>query len=302
MDLQSCRVFLSLIDTKSFSQTAELLYMSQPAVSQRIRQLEEEVGAALLVRTGHGLTLTDAGEAFYPYARILVETWDQSREEMGAFTTHVEGPVRVWASQTAGGYILPAVLCEFAHRHPAVSVRLQIGNSAQVEHAVHEGQADFGIVESPAVSGHLLARSWLDDELVCVCVPDHPLGQSEDPIPPDEADVWLFALREPGSGTRETLLAVWPKSGGPSRTIELGSLAAIRESVLTGRAVTFVSRWVVADDLARHRLVERQIRGVAPTRRMRLVRRRAPFPSRACALLFEEVLRAAQRVPLCTPA
>lgn len=293
MDVQSCRVFLSLIQTGSFSATAELFYMSQPTVSQRVRQLEDELGVALVVRAPHHLTLTEAGEAFLPHARALIDTWDQGREDLAPFTTRIEGAVRVWASQTAGGYILPITLCDFADRHPEVSVRLQIGNSAQVEQAVLEGHADFGVIESPSVSGHLLARNWLEDDLVCVMRPDHPLAITEEPIPPALANRWLFALREPGSGTRETLLDAWPNTDGPRRTLEMGSLAAIRESTLTGRVVTFVSRWVVAQDLQEHRLVEHHLAGVRAIRRMRLVRRRSPFPSRACALLFEEVLQRA---------
>lgn len=282
-------MFLSLMQTGSFSATAELFYMSQPTVSQRIRQLEDELGVALVVRAPHRITLTEAGVAFLPHAQALIDTWDRGREDLAPFTTRTEGPVHVWASQTAGGYILPETLCAFADQYPDVSVRLQIGNSAQVEQAVIEGHADFGVIESPSVSGHLLTRDWIEDELLCVLHPDHPLAGKEGPISPAEANRWLFALREPGSGTRETLLAAWPTSDGPRHTLEMGSLAAIRESALTGRVVTFVSRWVVGADLEAHRLVECHVLGIRAVRRMRLVRRRAPFPSRACALLFEAV-------------
>ncbi len=297
MDVQSCRIFLSLIRTGSFSATAQLFYMSQPTVSQRVRQLEDELGVALVVRAPHHLALTEAGKAFLPHAEALIDTWDRGREDLSAFTTQVEGPVHVWASQTAGGYILPQALCAFADRYPTVSVRLQIGNSAQVEQAVLEGHADFGVIESPSVSGQLLAQDWIEDELACVVRADHPLTSKDGAISPTEANRWLFALREPGSGTRETLLAAWPGVDGPNRILEMGSLAAIRESLLTGRVVSFVSRWVVAQDLEQKRLAECHIHGIRAVRRMRLVRRRSPFPSRASALLFDAVLASPKEFP-----
>lgn len=268
--------------------------MAQSTVSQRLRQLEEELGAALLVRGGRTLTLTAAGEVFYPHARALIGSFDAGREELRTFADRVEGTVRVWASQTAGGYILPPALCAFASLHPAVRVRLCIANSSAVEHALAQGEADFGVVEAPSTSGHLVAQDWLEDPLVFVCAPGHPLAHAAPgDLPLTALGEALLAVREPGSGTRDTLLAALEALGTAvaARTIEMGSLAAVRSGVAAGEVVAFLSRWVVADDLAAGRLVARTVEGLRPTRQMRLVRRRAAFPSHAAERLFEDVLR-----------
>lgn len=295
MDVESVRIFVTLMETGSFSRTADVLYMAQSTVSQRLRQLEDELGAALIVRGGRTLTLTAAGQVFYPRARALVETFDAGREELRAFVGRIEGTVRVWASQTAGGYILPPTLCAFASAHPGVSVRLRIANSAEVERALLEGEADFGVVESPSASGHLVAQDWLEDPLVFVCAPGHPLADIAGEIPLAALATTLLAVREPGSGTRETLLDALSAAGTPAnvRLIEMSSLAAVRSGVAAGAAVTFLSRWVVADDLAAGRLLAKTVEGLRPWRRMRLVRRRAAFPSHAAERLFAAVARRA---------
>ena len=293
LDIESARMFVSLLETGSFSRTAEALYMAQSTVSQRLRQLEDELGAALIVRGGRTLTLTAAGEVFYPRARDLVRTFDAGREELRTFVDRIEGTVRVWASQTAGGYILPPSLCAFASAHAGVSVRLHIANSSEVERALLEGNADFGVVESPSTSGHLVAQDWLEDPLVFVCAPGHPLAEVPGEIPLASLGSSLLAVREPGSGTRDTLLAALEQAGSLTglRWVEMSSLAAVRSGVAAGAAVTFLSRWVVADDLAAGRLVSKAVAGLRPSRRMRLVRRRGAFPSHAAERLFEDVWR-----------
>lgn len=266
--------------------------MSQPTVSQRLRQLEDELGVALVVRGGGTLRLTPAGEVFYPRACALVETFERGREELRAFAGRIEGQVRVWASQTAGGYILPPTLCAFAAAHPDVSVRLHIANSAEVANALLQGDADFGVIESPSASGHLVAQDWMEDPLVFVCAPQHPLADSPGAIPVGALAATLVAVREPGSGTRDTVIAALAETGSaaaPTRIIEMSSLAAVRSGVLAGSVVAFLSRWVVAEDISAGRLVTRPVAGVRPTRRMRLVRRRSAFPSHAAERLFAAV-------------
>jgi DNA-binding transcriptional LysR family regulator len=286
LDLDSCSVFVTLVRTGSFSKTAELLHMSQSTVSQRLHQLEEELGVALL-RRGRELALTGAGAAFLPNALLLVEAEQKARADVHPFVTRVAGRVCVFASQTAGGYILPPVLSRFARSFPEVEVTLRIANSEEVVAAVAGGDADFGVVESPSTSQRLHQRAWLEDPLLFVARPDHPLVAAA-PIDPMALSGVLLAVREPGSGTRSTLVEAWPRPLHESfRLLELGSLPAVRASVLGGDTVAFVSRWVVAEDLERGALT------VRPTRTMRLVRRREPLPSRAVTELYDAVLRGA---------
>lgn len=289
MDLDAYRLFLTLVKTRSFARTAERCHLSQPTVSQRLHQMEEELGVALLVR-GPRLDLTPAGTALLPHAQALIEAEARTLVALSPFSERIEGTVHVSASQTAGGYILPPALCAFALRHAAVTVSLAIGNSAEVEACVLAGEADFGVVESPESTGQLLHQRLHEDRLILVHAPDHPLGALPDPLTPDALAGHLIALREPGSGTRATVVSAWQKVGGPPlRALEMGSLAAIRQSALTGATATFVSRHVVFEDLALGRLVARPVVGFEPVRTMRLVRRRTQFASHAAALLHADV-------------
>lgn len=293
MDLDAYRVFTTLVKTGSFSKTADALHMSQSSVSLRLQQMEQELGVALVVR-GHGtLALTPPGEALLPAALAIVEADQKARFEVSRFVLTVQGKVCVHASQTSGSYILPEILSPFSTNFPEVEVRLVIANSEVVMKAVADGDADFGIVESPTASAKLRQRTWLEDPLVLVCASRHPLAACGE-LTVDAVRGCLLCVREPGSGTRATLVECWP---GPLaqtfRLLELGSLAAIRRTVLASSAIAYVSRWVVTEDLASGRLVECSVAGVRPTRTMRLVRRREPFSSRAVSELYQAVAAAA---------
>lgn len=296
MDLDAYRVFTTLVKTGSFAQTADALHMSQSSVSLRLQQLEQELGVALVVR-GHGIALTPPGEAFLPGATAMVEAERQARFEVSRFVASVQGSVAIHASQTSGSYILPEILSAFSNNFPQVEVHLRIANSDLVVKAVVDGTAAFGIVESPTTSAKLRQRTWIEDPLSLVCAATHPLAAQLRLTPPD-LQGHLLAIREPGSGTRATLVESWP---GPLantfRLLELGSLAAIRRTVLAGAAIAYVSRWVVADDLASGRLTELSVAGVRPSRTMRLIRRREPFSSRAVRELYDAVVASAPRQP-----
>ncbi|MHB1980993.1 MAG: LysR family transcriptional regulator [Sulfobacillus sp.] len=296
MDLDAYRVFTTLVKTGSFAKTADALHMSQSSISLRLQQLEQELGVALLLR-GRGITLTPPGEAFLPGALAMVEADQRARFAVAKFVATVQGAVAIHASQTSGSYILPQILSSFSIDFPQVDVHLRIANSDLVVKAVVDGHADFGIVESPTTSAKLRQRTWVEDPLTLVCAVNHPLTARPN-LTPAALQGCLLAVREPGSGTRATLVESWP---GPLintfRLLELGSLAAIRRTVLAGTAVAYISRWVVADDLASGRLVELSVAGIRPIRTMRLIRRREPFASRAASALYDVVATASPHQP-----
>lgn len=290
MDLESCRILVTLVKLGSFSKTAEALHMAQSTVSQRIQHLEDALGVALIVR-GREIRLTEAGEAFLPHARRIIDTELAGEAAVRPFVTEVSGDVRIAASQTTGGYILPRLVCRFGERYPSVRITLRIANSEEVVRSVDDGEVDFGIIESPLATQRLTQRDWLEDELVLVVGRDHPLSNETFLAPEDVHDL-LLAIREGGSGTRDTLVRAWPLPLASSfRLLEMGSLSAIRQAVLTGRAAAFLSGWVVNEDIAAGRMAALSVRGVTPKRTMRLVRRREPFPSKAAELLHESVFR-----------
>jgi len=296
MDLESCRILVTLVRLGSFSKTAEALHMAQSTVSQRVQHLEDALGVALIVR-GREIHLTEAGEAFVPYAQKIIDTELAGEAAVRPFVTEVAGDVRISASQTTGGYILPPLVCRFGDHYPSVRITLRIANSEEVVRAVDGGEVDFGIIESPLAGRRLTKRDWLEDELVLVVGRDHPLSSLASLGVDDVRDL-LLAIREPGSGTRDTLVRAWPVPLSSSfRLLEMGSLSAMREAVLTGRAAAFLSRWVVNDDLEAGRMSAVSVRGVAPRRTMRLVRRREPFRSKAAELLYQSVARHGAKRP-----
>ncbi len=291
MDPESCRIFLGLVRLRSFSKAAEALHVAQSTASHRIQHLEDTLGVALFIR-GRDVALTEAGRVLLPYVETLVGAEGDARAALVGYTSQVRGTVRVCASQTAGGYIVPETICSFCASFPDVQVSLRIANSEEVLRAVDDGEVDFGIVETPLSTPRLSEREWVRDDLVLVVARTHRLAGASELLPTDLRGE-LLALREPGSGTRDAVVQSWPDALEDTfRIIEMGSLASIRRSVLIGQAAAFLSRRVVDADLGHGEMSEVLVKGVRPTRVMRLVKRREAFASRAAGALYEAVSRA----------
>ncbi len=242
------QVFHAVAKHLSFTKAAEALFMTQPAVTFQIRQLEEHFSARLFER-GHGqISLTEAGRVVFDYAERILGLSGELDARLRDMTGQMAGPLLIGASMTIAEYLLPQVLGEFNARFPEVLPRLLVANSETVQNQVAEHSLDLGFIESDSLLPSLVTEVLCEDELLVVCAPSHPLA-SLAAVPPELLAQHAYVCREPGSGTRQVCdrhlqqLGIAPEFLHP--VMELGSPEALKGVVATGRGYAIMSRATV---------------------------------------------------------
>jgi LysR family transcriptional regulator, low CO2-responsive transcriptional regulator len=282
--LTQIRAFLAVRSSGSVHAAARELMVSQPSVSAAIASLSRELGTTLFDRHGRGVRLTDAGEAFAPYAAQVLGLLEQGRSAAREAAHPEHTKVRLAAVNTAGEYLAPPLIRAYRQLHPGTSVLLEIGNRATVLERLESRRADIGIGGRPpgrSLAGYL----FVGNDLVVV----------SREVPDDLADPpWL--LREEGSGTRlatERLLAdldLTRPDGSAPELLTLGSNGAIKQGLAVGLGITLISRFAVAEELRAGRLTEISVPGT-PLSRPWYVLFPPTGPQRPAVRAFSEFLR-----------
>ena len=255
LPLHQLRLFSAVAERRGFSRAAEALHISQPAVSKGVRELEEQLGAALLERGPGGVRLTDAGAVLAARARELFAIERAAEEEMRALRGLERGSLRIGASTTIATYHLPPVLAAFQSRHPGVVLRLTSANTWAVLDLLARREIDVALVEGPVEDSAFTVTPWRQERMVFVVAPSHRLIQRGGVAMPADLGEEVFVVREPGSGTREVAERVLAEAGiAPRRTLEVGSTEAIKQVVAAGLGVAVVSAVAAADQIALGRL------------------------------------------------
>lgn len=200
MDDFRLKVFITAARTLSFTRTAEQLFISQPAVSKHVGELESRYKTQLFVRRGSRLELTPAGETLLTCAERLAGDYRRMEYEMSLCASAVEGELRLGASTTIAQYLLPPILARFTTRFPGVRVSMMSGNSDQVEQALCGRSIDLGMVESLSRRQGLHYTLFAPDELVLVARTGGPYART-DAVTPDRLRQIPLVLREGGSWT-----------------------------------------------------------------------------------------------------
>lgn len=246
------QVFHAVARHLSFTRAAEALFMTQPAVTFQIKQLEEHFNTRLFER-GHGrISLTPAGEVVLEYAEKILALSSELETRLGEMTGQMRGPLMVGASTTVAEFMLPRILGEFNSLYPQVRARLTVANSESIESRVADHSLDVGLVELQTKNPNLQSEVCCDDELQVICTPDYPLNGMHSVTPKALLD-YEFISREPGSGSREVTDSYFREAGvSPDRLktlMELGSPEALKGVVGTGLGFAIVSRATVAKEL-----------------------------------------------------
>jgi DNA-binding transcriptional LysR family regulator len=242
------QVFHAVAKQMSFTKAAEVLYMTQPAVTFQIKQLEEHFNTRLFER-GHGrITLTPAGEVVLKYAEKILGMSQELETRVREMTGRLSGPLLIGASTTIAEFLLPPVLGEFKAEHPEVHAKLTVANSEAIENRVAEHTLDLGLIEAPSHLPTLLTEVCCEDELQVIVTPAHPLARAKS-VTPKQAVGYPYVTREQGSGTREFTDLYRRKAGiQPSEldvVMELGSPEALKGVVGTGLGFAIMSRITV---------------------------------------------------------
>ncbi|MGH2406277.1 MAG: LysR family transcriptional regulator [bacterium] len=285
LDPSDLAMFIRVVDAGSVTRAAEALHISQPAVTQRLRRLERVVGARLMERRGRRLDLTDAGRVVVPLARQALQLLEQIPVAVSEAQGLLRGEIVLGASTTPGEFVLPKLVSTFAQTYPQIAVRLHIANTQVIMERVMDRTLHAGFVGLRPASTVLITVPFLEDDIVLVAAPSHPLASRW--ASPERLLQARIVLREEGSATRELALAALVRCGVDTQTtVGFGSNAAVRTAALAGYGVAALSRQVVADDLEQGRLRAVRLRGWRCRRRFYLVYRRDRRLSRAEELLL----------------
>jgi DNA-binding transcriptional LysR family regulator len=256
-DLDALELLVAVAETGSLGQAAARQGISQPSASSRMRTLERRLGVQLLIRSTSGSRLTAAGLVVTDWARAVLDQAHALVEGAAALASRQRDRLRVAASLTIAEHLMPGWLLSLRAAQPDVHVELQVTNSTHVIEGLRGGDADIGFIEGRGAPKDLHSRAVGRDRLVVVVAPGHPWARKRRALRPVELATTPLLLREPGSGTRETLEAALAPHGGPAEpALELGATAPLRSAAASGTAPAVLSALAVADDIAAGRLVE----------------------------------------------
>ena len=245
------QVFYTVAKQLSFTKAAEQLYMTQPAVTFQVKQLEEHFSTRLFERNHGKITLTPAGRLVLEYAERILGLSEELEKRVAEMTGAVSGPLLLGASTTVAEFILPQILGEFKARYPQVQAHMSVANSETIENGVADHAFDMGLIESPAHLANVQIETVCEDELVLICAPRHRLAGAKSATP-QEILGEPFVSREAGSGTREFtdqyLRGCKVSPDDLNIVMELGSPEAIKGVVETGVGVAIISRTRVAKE------------------------------------------------------
>jgi DNA-binding transcriptional LysR family regulator len=285
----SLKTFVTVVENKDFSLTAEELYLSHPNVRLQLNVLEEELGSKLVNSSSKHLELTQAGETYYGYAKQILLLHDKAKQEIKQLSNPVTGALKVGASYTIGEYILPCLVAEFAAEYPKVEIETSIANTEEIIQAVRANRLDIALVEGEVNHTDLKIRTIMEDELILVVPIQHPLARL--PIATSEHlqdQVWI--LRESGSGTRAFSDKLFKEWGIKVRkTYIFGSGQAVKQAVTAGLGIALVSRWIVRKELLANELKSIRIKGKRLNRSFYLIGPRSHATSEAMEVFMEKL-------------
>lgn len=249
------KVFESVARHLSYTQAAQELHLTQPAVSMQIKQLEENAGIPLLEQVGKKIFLTEAGEEMYHYARSIARELDEAADIMERLKGLESGRLEITVATTANAFAT-RMLAMFKLRHEGVTISLDVTNRENLLRQLAENEKDIAIMGRPPISDDLVAESFADNPLVVVAAPDHPLAGQKKKIPLKALQHETFVVREQGSGTRTAMQRFFDEHNMEiTSSLEMNENEAIKQAVQAGMGLGIVSLHTLELELETGRLV-----------------------------------------------
>lgn len=291
LNLHLLRMFATVVRTGSFSRAADVLHISQPAISKRVQDLELQIGCRLLDRVPRGVRPTREGQVLMRHAETLFAAERAAEEEMRSLCTLEAGFLRIGASTTIASYMLADHLGRFHREHPNVDLHVISANTREVADLMLAHEIDLALVEGPVADEELMVEPWRTDVMQLIAGPQHRFAASPGPVDPKMLADETLIVREQGSGSREIVLRALSDHGiEPRRMLEIGSTEAIKQAVTAGLGVSIVSAAAIDDQVARGRLSAIPMRGLAIERQLWQLK----LPNRLdapAAVAFDQLLK-----------
>jgi DNA-binding transcriptional LysR family regulator len=273
MDISKLRIFATVARLGNFTRAAELLYLTQPTISQQIAALEAQLGAQLIERLPRRLRLTPAGEVLLPYAEQILALAEEASEAARAAAGLADRTLRLGAGHTLATYLLPDLLSRYRDLYPQRLTRISVGNTAELLELVASDAVELALVGSPADHAKVVVTSFMHDRLVVIVAPEDAWAARSE-VDLAELGERILLTREPGSALHATVeRLLGPAVLNGDRVILLGETEAIKRSVEAGLGVALIQGIAVEREIAAGNLRALTLRGADDTRTYSYARR-----------------------------
>jgi DNA-binding transcriptional LysR family regulator len=250
LEIKQLKIFRTIVEVGSFTRAGEQLGLSQPAISQQVRTLEETLGVPLLVRNGRGVRPTPAGDVLFQCARQMLDRLEEVGRRFAEETAGRAGVVRIGAPEPPCSYLLPPALVRVRRELPKVDLRVLSGQPATTLARLTAGDVDVALLPVPVESERLRVVEVGSDELVAVMPPDHPWATRDRVCATDLATEPLVLYDRTSAITQATLAFLLEGGVFPTIAIEIDQLEGVKELVRSGVGVSIVPRWAARREIA----------------------------------------------------
>ena len=249
MNRNHLALFHAVAKAGGISRGAEMLRVSQPAVSKQLKEFEDSLGVRLLERLPRGSSLTEGGKILAQYAQRMASLEEEARRAMDEFRGLKRGRLAVGASKTIGAYLLPQLFGEFHLRHPEIELHLEIANTQTIQQQLMDGLVEIGLTEGLMEAEHFDSTVFYEDELVAIARRGHPILKKKQ-VTISDLSREPFILREEGSGTRAVVEQALASRGIKVKSVlALSNPEAIKNAVIAGVGIALVSRLAIRCEL-----------------------------------------------------
>lgn len=247
MTIRHIKIFIQVFQTKNITRAAQLLHMTQPAVTRAIQEMEHYYGVFLFERLNRRLYITESGKQLYSQALHIAESFDLM--EKGLRNWDEFGILRIGASITLGNFLLPQLVSIYQGRHPNLQIRATISNGYKLQQMLYNNQLDFALIENEVSQDRLKMEPFSEDQLILILPPNHPLKKKAG-IQLRDLTSYPFLLRESGSVGRTFLNHIFSSHGMILEPLwESASTQAIVKAVSIGIGISFLPEQLVKADI-----------------------------------------------------
>ena len=276
--IQQMESLVQLVAEGSFSRAAKKLFLTQPALSKHIKNMEDSLGIRLVNRGNGGVSLTPEGKILYDYARRIIKLREEAKEKILQIRENESGNIYIGASTIPATYILPYILSDFKKIYPAIRANIQAADSEEATEAILNNQGEIGFIGKKPLNRKLHVEPLWKDRLI-LAVPGGHRWAGKGPVSLDELSGEPFVLRERGSATREILETYLKENAGTSLAHfniigEMGSSEAVKEAIIAGLGCSILSIHAVGRELSQQVVVEVPLDGCRIERCFYLIYRR----------------------------
>ncbi len=289
MNLNQLKIFYYAAKNGNLSSAANELFITQPAVTKGIQRLQEHYEIKFVDFIGKKLMLTDAGEVLYQIAEKIFEMEKQAEESIRDFQQRKRGQIRVLSSESFGDYYLPHIIIPFSKAYPLVRVSMNILPTDQVVEKTASLNCDLGFISYPVEHKKLSVREVLEDKLVIITAPNHPLAHKKN-LKPKDLEGQNFIMHEKGSAPRRAIEELIRKNNiSIGIPLELSSNRAIKRAVEERTGIALISRKVASEEIRAERLKAINVADPSMTRKFFLIHHKDKYISESLRLMMDMV-------------